>query len=146
MQGRDVALEQEQEGPGLPMPPGYQKGNPVAGTTQKGSKPTQTAREVGLPVPGDAIRAEQQSLDQGYRRQVGFNEDPSLYDIDEDEGVETTRDKLEVKRDNLRWELQEKQQDREAALQAKDQLIAELQAKYDAKKHKDGKNSQALLK
>ena len=144
VQGRDVALEQEQEGPGVPMPPGYQEGNPVAGTTQKGSKPTQTAREVGPPLPGDAIRAEQQSLDQEYRRQSGFHEDPSLYDTDEDEGVETTRDKLEVKRDNLRWELQEKQQDQEAALQAKDQLIAELQEKYDAKNHKDSKNAQAL--
>lgn len=58
VQGRDVALEQEQEGVGLPLPPGY----------QEGSKPTQTAREVGHPLPGDAIRAEQQSLDDAYRR------------------------------------------------------------------------------
>lgn len=164
VQGRDVALEQEQEGPGVPMPPGYQEKTTVAGATQKGSKPTQTAREVGPPLPGeparvqsdradgnltspkDAIRAEQQSLDQEYRRQAGLDEDPSLYDPDEDEGVETTRAKLEVKRDNLRWEMNEDQRNKEAALQAKDQLITELQAKYDAKKHKDSKNSQALLK
>ena len=86
VQGRDIALEQEQEGPGVPMPPGYQKGNPVAGATQKGSKASQTAREEGLPMPGetarvqcdradgnltspeDAVRSEQQSLDDAYRR------------------------------------------------------------------------------
>ena len=58
---------------------------------------------------------------QEARQRMG--EEPTLYDTDEDEGVETTRDKLEVRRDNLRWELQEKQRGKEAALQAKDQLI-----------------------
>lgn len=43
VRGRDVALEQE--GLGLPMPPGYQEGNRVAGATQKGSKASQTARD-----------------------------------------------------------------------------------------------------
>ena len=186
VQGRDVALEQEQEGPGLPLPPGYQEGNRVAGSPQKGRETTQTtqnvglpmpegyqessvaaganeqaqpvnlpgldesrpqnqgkAQEVGLPLPEDAAMAEQRRLDQEFRQRMG--EDPTLYDTDEDEGVETTRDKLEVKQQNLRWEHQENQRKKEAALQAKDQLIEELQARYDAKKHKDSKSSQALL-
>ncbi len=165
VRGRDVALEQEQEGLGLPLPPGHQGKTSVAGATQKGSTPVQTAQEVGLPLPEqsqqpqsrakdqadgvlpmpeNAARNEQRRLDQEYRQRMG-EEDPSLYDTDEDEGVETTRDKLEVKRQNLRWEHQENQRKKEAALQAKDQLIEELQAKYDAKKHKDSKSSQALL-
>ncbi len=129
---------------GLPMPKGYQE-SPVAGTTQEGSKTAQRVQEAGLPMPEDIAHMEQQSLDQEYRRQMG-EVDPSLYESDEDEGVETTRDKLEVKQQNLRWEHQENQRKKEAALQAKDQLIEELQAKYDAKKHKDSKSSQALLR
>lgn len=138
--------------------PGLEKNQPQSqGVTQeaKHTMPKQSQRpqirgnalvDEVLPMPGDTVRAEQQRLDDEYRRQAGLEEDPSLYDPDEDEGVETVRDRLEVKQKNLQWELQENQRGKETALQAKDQLITELQAKYDAKKHKDSKNSQALLR
>ncbi len=62
VRGQDVALEQEQEGLGLPLPPGYQEGSKASQTAreiglpmppgyQEGSKPAQPAREVGLPLP-----------------------------------------------------------------------------------------------
>jgi len=158
VQGRNVALE---DGPGFPLPPGYQEGASVAGSTQKTVTPAQEDREISFPMPEDAARVEEQEdglfplpeditlqeqrqLDAEYRQRMG--EDPTLYDTDEDEGVETTRDKLEVKQKNLQRQLQENLRLKESTMQIFDKQIEELQAKYDGKKHKESKNSQALLR
>ena len=159
VRGQDVALEQEQTE--LPLPLGYRDGNTVAGATQKGSKPAPADRENSFPMPEDAARVEaqedgvfplpediamleQRQMDAEFRERMG--EDPVLYDTDGDEGVETTQDRLEVKRDNLQWELKENQRLKDSTLTAMDQQIADLQEKFDAKKHKQSKNSQALLR
>ena len=158
VRGRDVALE---DGPGFPLPPGYQEGASVAGSTQKTVTPAQENREISFPMLEDAARVEEQEdglfplpedialqeqrqMDAEFRERMG--EDPVLYDTDGDEGVETTRDKLEVKQKNLQWQLQENRRLKESTMQIFDKQIEELQAKYDGKKHKESKNSQALLR
>lgn len=146
VRGQDVALE----GPELPLPQWYREGRRVetAGRTES-SRVADTARdvpgEVGLPMPEDTARTDpQRELDEAYRQRMG--EDPTLYDPEEDEGVETTRDWLEVKLKNREWELQDNRRQREQLIEEFDQKIADAQAKYDAKKHKETKNSQALLR
>ena len=146
VRGQDVALE----GPELPMPAWYREGRraETAGRMES-SRVADTARdvpgEVGLPMPEDTARTDpQRELDEAYRQRIG--EDPILYDPEEDEGVETTRDRLEAKLMNREWELQDNRRQREQLIEDFDQKIADAQAKYDAKKHKETKNSQALLR
>ena len=132
--------------------PGLEKSQPQSqGEAQEAglSMPKQSQRTQSrgnaqadevLPMPGDTVRAEQQSLDDEFRRQAGLEEDPSLYDPEEDEGVETTRDKLEIKQQNLKRRLDELQYLRDHL----PERIAELQEKYARKPDKETKSAKAL--
>lgn len=83
-------------------------------------------------------------LDAEYRRQMG--DDSSYYDPAEGEEIETARERLEVQRNNLQIELRENQRLRQEVIEEFDQKIADKQARYDAKQHKESKTSQALLR
>ena len=103
------------------------------------------------PVPGmagqTAIDAEQNALDEAYRRQSGEEGyAPELYDADEYGEVETARDRLEVKLKNAEYELRENKRLREKSVKPFDQEIQQAQTEYDNKKHKDRKNAQELLR
>ena len=70
---------------------------------QQNQQPSRTKVGEDGTLQGDAVRAEQQSLDAEFRRQMG--DDSALYDPDEGEGVETVRDMLEVQKRNQQWAL-----------------------------------------
>ena len=146
VRGQDVALE----GPELPLPQWYRESRraETAGRTER-SRVADTARdvpgEVGLPMPEDTARTDpQRELDEAYRQRIG--EDPILYDPEEDEGVETTWSLLENKLKDRQDELKGNQWRKENVIKDLDKQIAAAQEKYDAKKDKESKNSQALLR